>query len=138
MTVVLSSSSWSLKINNLLELHNDPSSKWLSLAGGSSGSTKVYFKGLTNGCSETILRTWPEFDFLQHDIRSGKGRFVSTDAEAMAAIDASENEFYLTDTWTASHAVYESYIKGYHGAGGQLCKYSYTDKEMFNIILIFD
>ena len=93
---------------------------------------------MTNVCLETILRTWPEFEYLQTDIRSGKGRFVSTDAEAMEALDASENEFYLTDTVSASQAVYKSYINGYHGAGGQLCKYSYTDKEIFNFTLIFD
>ena len=52
----------------------------------------------------------------------------------MAALDANENEYYLTDTLTAAQAVYDSYIRGYQGPGGRLCKYAYTDKEQIIIL----
>jgi len=125
LTVVLSSLSWSLSVHNLHELHNDPTASWLALAGGAT---------------ETILSTWPEYKFLQRDIRSGKGRFVASYDEAMEALDTGENEYFLTDTWTANMAVYDDYMEGGEDETGQPCKYTFTDEFTFapqNIAFLF-
>ena len=77
-----------------------------------------------------ILSTWPEYRFLQRDLRSGKGRFVNSYNEALESLDAGANEYFLTDTLTANMAVYDDYIEGGEDETGQPCKYTFTDKEL--------
>ena len=74
------------------------------------------------------MSTWPEYRFLQRDIRSGKGRFVASYDEAMEALDTGENEYFLTDTWSANMAVYDDYMEGGEDETGQPCKYTFTDE----------
>ena len=46
----------------------------------------------------------------------------------MEALDTGENEYFLTDTWSANMAVYDDYMEGGEDETGQPCKYTFTDE----------
>ena len=83
--------------------------------------TKYYF-------TETILSSWPEFVGSQRDLRRGKGRFVSSEEEAVSALSAGSSLYFLTDSWTATNLIFSDYKTT---PASQSCRYTYTDKFTF-------
>ena len=93
--MVLASTSRLLPVNNLEDLHLDPGASWLATGGGAL---------------QTILSTWPDFADQQRDLRTGKGRFVSSELAALEALEtAGDNHYFLTDSGTARRLVFTDY-----------------------------
>ena len=78
--------------------------------------------------TETILSSWPEFLGSQRDLRRGKGRFVSSEEEAVSALSTGSSLYFLTDSWTATNLVFSDYKTT---PASQSCRYTYTDKFTF-------
>ena len=81
-----------------------------------------------NYFTETILSSWPEFVASQSDLRRGKGRFVSSEEEAVTALRTGSSRYFLTDSWTASNLILTDYKRTPASHG---CQYDYTDKFTF-------
>ena len=107
LTVVLASSSRLLPVNNLEDLHLDPAASWLATGGGAL---------------QTILSTWPDFADQQADLRAGKGGFVPSESDALAALEtAGDNKYFLTDSGSAKRLVFTDY----QGKGSVLFRLNY-------------
>ena len=64
----------------------------------------------------------------QRDLRSGKGRFVSTEEEALSALNRGSSLYFLTDSWSASNLLFTEYQRP---PASQSCRYTYTDQFSF-------
>ena len=64
----------------------------------------------------------------QADLRSGKGRFVSSEEEAVSALHSGSSLYYLTDSWSATNLIFTEYRTT---PASQDCGYTYTDKFTF-------
>ena len=81
-----------------------------------------------NYFTETILSSWPEFGASERDLRRGKGRFVSSEEEAVTALRTGSSLYFLTDSWTATNLIFTEYKRS---PASQRCRYDYTDKFTF-------
>ena len=64
----------------------------------------------------------------QRDLRSGKGRFVSTEEEALSALRSGSSLYFLTDSWSATNLMFTEYQRT---PASQRCRYTYTDQFSF-------
>ena len=82
------------------------------------------------GALEIIIRTWPEFEKLKHDLETKKGVLVDDNAFAISAMENSLNNFFLADTTTIRQSIFQDYLKEKHGTIAKCC-YTFTDKFAF-------
>ena len=62
------------------------------------------------GAFEIIIRTWPEYENLKHNLETKKGALVNDNAIAISAIKNSANKYFLTDTKTIRESVFRDYL----------------------------
>ena len=111
LTAVLAGSSRALPVNNLEELHSDEEATWVAMGGGAF---------------ETIIKSWPEYEALKHDLHTKKGVFVTVNAAAVSAIEKIEDKYFLTDTKAIRKFIFDDYIK----ESGR-CRFTFTENFVF-------